>query len=738
MLSKNILKINKIVSLLCIIFLLSSLIVISSPVETKATYDSKFKNYPGYEELLKKLQTAHPKWKFELLDTGLNWYDAIIAESTGRHGLNVVPKEDGSAWKCSCGKVVDAKWVCASTAAVAFYMDPRNSLNEDYIFQFEKLTFDNQTEEGVKTIIGDCDYLQGKIKYLDSKGEEKTINKTYSQVIMEAAKKYKVSPYHLASRIRQEQGTGSGSIMIKGTYKGYEGLYNYFNIGAFGKTNDDIITKGLKKAKNNGWTDPEKAIMGGTSILVSSYIARGQDTLYLEKFDVIEDDGYYSWQYMTNVSASKTEGEKIRQAYRNMGMITKDSEMTFKIPVYKNMPEMQAPRPGSEQIVTQDVQITADKVDVKEGKGTSYKTITTLKKNEKLLRIELDNVKDSNGKYWDKVVLKDGKKGYIMRDYLKQLSLQTNSDDKYVVIAYTNFRNGPGVTGTNIIKLLSPGQMLTVVEKDVYKSVDKEDWYRVKLADGTYGYVGTGYIEPYNANNGTIDRVEVVCTDGLNVRKEPSTNSTVLKSLNEGTILTRTEKNVKSAQTEYIWDKITTSSGIVGYVVRQDPKTKKEWIKPIAEPNTEEPKEEPKEDQKEEPKEDNNETDKTIKDTKDLKVDKNNLISKPDMTIENIKKQYKDAVIKDGNEVKTKGNIATGWTITVNNKTYTIVVKGDTNGDGQIKATDYMRIKNYIMDSSKLTDAQKSAADVNKDGQIKATDYMKIKNYIMGTSNIEI
>ena len=49
-----------------------------------------------------------------------------------------------------------------------------------------------------------------------------------------------------------------------------------------------------------------------------------------------------------------------------------------------------------------------------------------------------------------------------------------------------------------------------------------------------------------------------------------------------------------------------------------------------------------------------------------------------------------------------------------------------------------MKIKNYIMGVSKLTDVEKIAADVNNDNNIKATDYMKIKNYIMGTSTIDI
>ncbi len=734
MLLKNIL-INKIISILCISILLTSLISLFTVNNTKAaTIDDElkeFKDYPGYVELLKKLKEAHPNWTFEILKTGLKWPEVIIAESTGYHGRNVVPKSWGSAYKCVCGKVVDASWTCASTATVSYYMDPRNSLNEDYIFQFEKLTLGEvskeeleQLQKGVETILEDCDYMQGKIKYYDSNGKEQTIDKTYSQVIIEAAQQYNVTPYHLASRIRQEQGTGSGSEMIKGKYKGYEGLYNYFNVGAFGSTTKKIMESGLTNARDYGWTDPEKAIKGGASVISNGYTSQGQDTLYLEKFDVDKTNGLYSHQYMTNVSASKTEGEKIREAYRNVGMITKDSKMIFKIPVYEDMPEMQAQIPGTEQMVTEDVKINADKVEVKAGKGTEFTTVATLNKDEKILRIELDNNKDSKGKAWDKVVLKDGTKGYVIRDYLTKFNIEKPLNEEYVVTTYTNFRNGPGTTSTTILKLLSPGQIVTVIEKDKYKNVDKEDWYRVKTADGIYGYVGTGYIAQYNPNTSTVDKVKVVCTDGLNIRKEPSSNKSVqiLKTVPENTILTRTEKDVKSSDTKYIWDKVTTNGGIVGYVARQDPETKKAWIEPVDEnnPSTEEPKEEPK------------------VEGNGFKIINNNLVCQPNITVENIKSVAKETTIKDGNTTKTTGNLATGWKITVGEKTYSIVVKGDVNGDGKVTTVDAARVLKNAASKYELKDVFLTAADVNNDNKVTTVDAARVLKAAAGKYSISI
>ena len=96
--------------------------------------------------------------------------------------------------------------------------------------------------------------------------------------------------------------------------------------------------------------------------------------------------------------------------------------------------------------------------------------------------------------------------------------------------------------------------------------------------------------------------------------------------------------------------------------------------------------------------------------------------------------------------VITSGKVATGQTITVTIQDKTtgtssyamqVIIYGDVNGDGEIYATDYVKIKNHIMGKASLTGASAKAADVNKDGNIYATDYVKIKNHIMGKSTIQ-
>lgn len=71
----------------------------------------------------------------------------------------------------------------------------------------------------------------------------------YAQAFMDIGEETGVSPYHLASRVRQEQGLKGTSSLISGTYSGYEGYYNYFNVGAAGITSTLVIKNGLAYAK---------------------------------------------------------------------------------------------------------------------------------------------------------------------------------------------------------------------------------------------------------------------------------------------------------------------------------------------------------------------------------------------------------------------------------------------------------------------------------------------------------
>lgn len=726
---------KKILYIFIIINLLSYVFIFLLSNVSKAATDN-FSKYPGYQELIDQLKKEFPNSEFRMLKTGLDWNQVIKNETTASHGRNLT-SNSASGWVCPVckNKQYEAGWYCASEATVAYYMDPRNSLNTNDVFQFELLNYndDVQDENGVKWIVSDCNFLQGKISYTATNGSTKTINKTYTQVIMEAGKKYNVSPYHLASRIRQEQGTGNASETAtgngNGTYnKGYTGYYNYYNIGATGGNTAAIIKNALEKAKKEGWTDPEKAIIGGAEFVKNEYIGYGQNTLYLQKFDVDDSDGDLYWhQYMTNVSASKSEGQETRNAYNKMGKLNKDSHFIFSIPVFENMPEQRCEMPGSNTIVTQNVEINADNVRVLDGKGEG-KELTRLNKGDKILRIELSQTLDPDGRfmrYWDKVVLADGRKGYVVRNYLTQIADITNCNEKYIVTAYTNFRNGPGVTNTTILETLSPGQELTVIEKDKYKNVDGESWYRVKLPDGRQGYVGNGYIEKWS-NTSEYDQVKVVNNAGVNVRESPGTSSKVLTTAYKGDIMTRMQKNA-SNKDGYIWDKVNYN-GIIGYVARGD--NNEDYIVPVGESGNEG-----------NGGNEGNQGDNIPSKNNQVKMDGEEVICDAVSNVNTIVSAYSGAVVKDskGKQVTGKTNVGTGYTVTINNKTYTIVKKGDVNGDAEVNTVDAARALKVAAGKYKLTaDCYTSACDVTNDGKISTVDAARLLKAAAGKYDLTI
>ena len=201
-------------------------------------------------------------------------------------------------------------------------------------------------------------------------GDEYSVVK--NSIIAHAAKEAGISPYHLASRIRHEQGPGkSASATATGTYSGYTGYYNFLNVNASGNGSSTIIKNALKYAKKQKWTDPEKSIEGGAKFLAKEYIQYGQSTLYLQKFDVDDsDDDLYWHQYQQNVSAAKTESTTIMQTYRE---IDSDLDMPFNfvIPVFENMPDAVCAMPGTQNIVTENIQVTDASIVVYKSKSTS-------------------------------------------------------------------------------------------------------------------------------------------------------------------------------------------------------------------------------------------------------------------------------------------------------------------------------------------------------------------------------
>lgn len=290
------------------------------------------------------MHNLKPNYIFTPYYTNLSFNTALAAEDS--YGRNLIENSTNPSYVKPNSKVYDKPdWMAAKTEVVSYYMDPRNFFTPQRIFMFELLGFDPKvhTIEGVREII--------RGSFMDNNDQY-----DYAQIIYDAGKNAGVSPYFLASRIIQEMGYSGESALSRGDLTGYEGYYNYFNIGAYATTEPGgAVINGAKYAQWGKdwegqeitdteasyllpWTSVEKAIKGGAIWIASGYIDRGQNTLYFQKFDVLDDGTEkYNHQYAQNIQMAYSEGMRYYRSYDSIGMT--DAGFEFVIPVYNNMPE---------------------------------------------------------------------------------------------------------------------------------------------------------------------------------------------------------------------------------------------------------------------------------------------------------------------------------------------------------------------------------------------------------------
>ena len=738
--------------ILFVIFIFLSLATTVNAAQRKEGID----NFPdSYKPYLTELQRKYPNWKFIALYTDLDW--KYVIDNENKFGKNLVPKSYSDAWKNTkpgeYNVEVDAGWVDASRKAVEYTMDPRNFLNNVRIFQFESLSYDESTNNinTIEKILYGTEFYNKIVQYYDSSGHQITTSSKYSDLILEAGKTSKVSSYHLASRIKQEVGPFLSHSSISGLVSGFEGLYNFYNIGATSSSEPmGAIKNGLRYARDgNGasqatrdkylipWNTKQRAITGGGIFIGSSYINLGQDTVYLQKFHVTSNDGSLFWhQYMTNVLAPYSEAKLIYNGYVNSDLL-KDS-LSFIIPIYNNMPEIptQSPSISDSDFVTDNTKVYADvstTLNVRSGPGTSYEVITSVSKNEKMTRIAKGIQK---GELWDKVKLENGIIGYVFQSYLKEVSeiqiekitinnpntimkkgdsqtLNINispqeAENHEIVFTSSNTKVATVDSAGTILALGNGETTITVKAKEnnvsssikiqVYTPVSDLELNTQELTmqeKDSFIIVPTVY--PIDASNQNVSykvenkTIAQVTSDGkLTAIKEGTTTITV--TTEDGNVTKTIDLTVvpRIEENEIIWDESLKieNSVVTGWKTTQ-------------------------------------------------------------MTVEQIKKliqtSYVIEIYNSKNELlKDNQYVGTGSTICFKDENniikmeYHIVLYGDVNGDGKINSTDLLVLQRHILEIEMLNGYFKTAGNINKNGKNPSSlDSLLIQRHILGLKLIE-
>ena len=328
----------------------------------------------SYKPYLREMHAQHPSWVFKAKKTGLSWNDVMEGEKNipGRvnnliYGSYYYPHYNWRSTSVGCNWSIDSYspydgsvWYAASDDILAYYLDPRTYLDEEFVFAFETLDYQKgyQNINGIEAILEDSFMYNTTPAELfkrmlgsdvaSSRPAMQGDDKKFSQIILEAAEAYGVSAYHLASRIRLEMGSSAGVASL-GNSTSYNGIYNYFNIGAFDSSVGEAVLNGLRFAAGSGsygrpWDSVYKAIMGGAAYLAEDFISEGQNTIYTQKFNVTNKYCLFYNQYMSNIQAPATEASLEYDAYVSKRLI--DSSFVFEIPVYSDMPESAVVKPA--------------------------------------------------------------------------------------------------------------------------------------------------------------------------------------------------------------------------------------------------------------------------------------------------------------------------------------------------------------------------------------------------------
>ena len=726
-----------------ILFLLMSISLFLYFQVTASTKLEGIDHFPAsYQPYLRELAKKHPNWKFTALYTNLDWNYVIDQENV--FGKNLVPKNYSDRWKNTTpgqyNVEVDAGWVDSSRQAVEYCMDPRNFLNEVCLFQFEKLSFDAHTNQldGVEKILYGTEFYGRKVSYLDSNGNTISMNETYGDLI-------------LASRIKQEVGPFLSHSSISGTVEGFRGLYNFYNIGATSSAEPmGAIKNGLQYAKDGKgasqatkdkylipWNTKERAITGGGIFIGSSYINVGQNTIYLQKFDVNDDKGgdLFWHQYMTNVLAPYSEAKSIYNGYQKTGLL--DTSMSFVIPVYNDMPTLPTDSPNVQPTdfvqENKKVYCTGNQVNIRTGPSTTYEIITVVNQQDKMTRLAKGK---QAGERWDKVILENGIVGYIYQNYvaevpnvqiekievsldntvlqkgekkLLQVKIYPTEASDHKVKYHSSNPNIATIDEKGMIQAIRSGtvtitvqaeenQVQTQIEIEVYSKVTSItlDQKEIYMQVGDIFQIHAN-IEPEDANDKGImydssnPEVATIQEKGVITAKQMG-ETTIRVSANENPTI-KTECKLVVVRTmedsEIHFDSSLTLNSLEVSGIDYDANT-----------------------------------------VADLKQ---KIITNLEIEIVNYQNEIlkEEDIVGTGSKIRVKeeGKIL---------REYQIIVYGDANGDGRINSIDLLVLQRHILEIQSMDEIFRKASNINKNGNKPTSiDLLFIQRHILGLQKIE-
>ena len=574
------------------------------------TYDGNnldTNKYPGIKEKLDILKRNHPNWTFTIMETGLEWDQVIKAEYSGHWGSpkNLIQNKSGS-WICPiCGDHAydNGSWKCTSEMTIRYYMDSRNWLvDNEYLFQFLQIDYKDTTNEQIynalsNTFLHNMDYAT----QINDACRESNVNPYYivARLIQEqgagggstwkmvdsdgttyynlfnigASGNSSSEIWNNALATAKSRGWTSVKASIKG---GVSTLTAYVNA----RQNTQYLNKfDVEPYDGTYWRQYMQNIEAPKNEASKMYSCMKKAGMLNQNLNFIIPV-YNNMPYTVSPSpdgVGEISPKNIRVKEGHSDVILRSSATTSSSIVY-TIPDssvvllsVERLNSGWHKVVLTDGRygylkfnssyleeisdvtncyetkiINSDGVPMYVGPGGAQTLITTLAMGQSITRIDNTGRYSFDGTTWDRIVLADGRQGFVERKYLKDIDTR----ETFTIKAEGGLflRSAPSMDESNKIRLLADGCTVTRIgtytENGLEAMADGHYWDYIITADGAKGYVARDYLRDMNGNvpGSYIDGMKKTEIKDNNIYAIPSVTVENIKQDIEG-VTTIKDKN---------------------------------------------------------------------------------------------------------------------------------------------------------------------------------------------------
>lgn len=472
------------------------------------------------------------------------------------------------------------------------------------------------------------------------------------------------------------------------------------------------------------WTTPKKAIVGGAEYISKGYIAKGQYTSYLKKFNV-NPSGYYpvyNHQYMANLRAPMSEASTTYNSLKNNGLL--ENAINFVIPVYNDMPET-----TYNQNIKNTERQTADVQD--ENFETS---INGFPDDYKPYLRYLHTVYEE----WTFTPLNTGldfNTSYLSEKAVSSIEISSGlcEQDPYYVT-----ESGWCIGNEDATKFfLDPRNFLSEKYIFMFENLGYSELYNQSVVQSVLN--GTFMSDMSILDNQSYASIFVEAGEKSNV--SPLYLASLARQ-ESGAKVSSTTSGAEFTYEGYTYKGLYNFFNIGASSSESNPaKAGLVWANGGKGANGA-----VSNDTKTDTDNNINKTEVSNNFISMLKVGKTGDYLRGynlGTTIKEIKDKVGNeaaVIIKDSNgNVKNDGDfIGTGYTIEISNSagsnTYTYVMYGDLSGDGEINSADLLKMRQYLLGQVNLSGAFKTSAYISGDNEINSADLLRLRQHLLGTS----